>query len=946
VHAAVVVGGFALLHALIVSPVLWRGWLLVEASDSAGYHYPAVYGPLSLWEPNQLCGYPRLADPQAMTWYPPAVLLRLTGAEWLWNPFILSAGVLASAFTYGLAHRLTGSRLGAWLAGATYGLGSFLTLHQPHVAVIHAAAWVPLVLWALAELRLHFHRGWFAALALGVALTVLGGHPQEGVYGLALAAVYAVAHVPGAPAGARSFGVSAACGAVLGLGLAALQLVPTAQLIHYSGRQAVGYETFTAGALPVRQLPLLLFPYVYGFGRGWLPHGLDEAARRAPYFGAWDLIEVSGFCGLLSLVLAVTALVAGRRTRGAWLWGLVAVGALLFALGDATPVAKVLFPVPLFNKFRCPARAFMTYELAVAVLAAHGVRWLSDLPRKAGALALGVGTAAVVAALAAAWWAVRGQMARGTFCPHGLPEEFAGSLLSPWPWVNPELGRPLLLCGAGLLALWGWWLRPGRVTAALLALVFVADVTQLGCFNLVGWQMRSDGGLLRRAPPALEAVRADLESSGERLLASDDTAVPTPGPRPEPDSVSGNRAVLWGLANAEGYTPLEVRRLRELLDSAGATRTAAELLGIRYRVGYEPPEEYMFGLSWEAHDFRPTPALVSPDRPEPARWTMPPTAATRLALLSALDGGTSVADGTIMAEVVVHTTGGDLPPIAVRAGEHTAERCHERPGVAHRRPALSLDRPGLAGMTLRRYLAVFPLGSRHEVTGLEVRLVGPSGPTLFLYRATLADDSTGECHPIREVMADDGLWRAMPPAAGSRLLVARNTRPLRRAWLAGRVVRMPAHRVRAVVLDGAPLPDGTPFEPYETALVEEPVPDGPTAGPPGGAVISAYEPCRVEVIAHAPAGGLLVLGDVNYPGWRATVDGRPAKVYQTDYVLRGVVVPPGDHRAEFRFRPTSFYVGLGLSGLSAVVLVGILVGPRRPGWRRTGETREVTGNEA
>ena len=47
----------------------------------------AVYG-------NLYGGYPRVADPQMMNWYPPALLLRLTGAEWLWNPFVLSAGVL------------------------------------------------------------------------------------------------------------------------------------------------------------------------------------------------------------------------------------------------------------------------------------------------------------------------------------------------------------------------------------------------------------------------------------------------------------------------------------------------------------------------------------------------------------------------------------------------------------------------------------------------------------------------------------------------------------------------------------------------------------------------------------------------------------------------------------------------------------------------------------
>jgi hypothetical protein len=143
-------------------------------------------------------------------------------------------------------------------------------------------------------------------------------------------------------------------------------------------------------------------------------------------------------------------------------------------------------------------------------------------------------------------------------------------------------------------------------------------------------------------------------------------------------------------------------------------------------------------------------------------------------------------------------------------------------------------------------------------------------------------------------------------------------------------VPLPADRVRASVVDGFPLPDGTPFRPYETALVEQPVPFE-TAPGGGTAVLRTHAPCRVEVHAHAPDGGFLVLGDVNYPGWRAAIDGRPAQVYQTDYVLRGVAVPPGDHVVTFRFRPTSFYLGLGLSGASALLLLAFALKPRLNG---------------
>src|SRR5439155_26043671 len=92
--------------------------------------------------------------------------------------------------------------------------------------------------------------------------------------------------------------------------------------------------------------------------------------------------------------------------------------------------------------------------------------------------------------------------------------------------------------------------------------------------------------------------------------------------------------------------------------------------------------------------------------------------------------------------------------------------------------------------------------------------------------------------------------------------------------------------------------------------------------------VGRQEPGHVRVRTRAAAEALLVLGDVDYPGWRAFVDGRRTPIYRTDYVLRGVVVPAGEHVVEFVFRPVSFQRGLALTGLSALALLVAV------GWRR------------
>jgi hypothetical protein len=87
------------------------------------------------------------------------------------------------------------------------------------------------------------------------------------------------------------------------------------------------------------------------------------------------------------------------------------------------------------------------------------------------------------------------------------------------------------------------------------------------------------------------------------------------------------------------------------------------------------------------------------------------------------------------------------------------------------------------------------------------------------------------------------------------------------------------------------------------------------------AVILDYAPNRVSVEVHTPEPGFLVLTDVWYPGWNATVDGQPAHVYRANYLFRAVEVPAGSHRVDFHFAPRSYEVGK-LVSLVTLVLLG------------------------
>ena len=70
-----------------------------------------------------------------------------------------------------------------------------------------------------------------------------------------------------------------------------------------------------------------------------------------------------------------------------------------------------------------------------------------------------------------------------------------------------------------------------------------------------------------------------------------------------------------------------------------------------------------------------------------------------------------------------------------------------------------------------------------------------------------------------------------------------------------------------------------------------------------------------------------VFSEVFYKrGWRAWIDNQETPIIRTNYVLRGLSIPPGRHIVRFFFRPTSFYVGRQLQWMASIIFLMMLAG--------------------
>ncbi len=153
----------------------------------------------------------------------------------------------------------------------------------------------------------------------------------------------------------------------------------------------------------------------------------------------------------------------------------------------------------------------------------------------------------------------------------------------------------------------------------------------------------------------------------------------------------------------------------------------------------------------------------------------------------------------------------------------------------------------------------------------------------------------------------------------ARWKVYENPKAFPRAWLVHKTRVEPSLDAVYQALDDPAI------DLHQTALLDKPLPG--TLESAGGATESvrfrSWEANRMAMDVDTPAAGLVVLSELYYPGWRATVNGKRAEIYKVDGALRGIRVPGGSSRVELEYAPVSFYAG---ATITALTFIGVLAG--------------------
>jgi hypothetical protein len=384
-------------------------------------------GHLPLWNPYVGMGAPLLANYQSALFYPPnwtyflAYLLGgVKALAWWQAPMLALHLAWAGLGMARLVRRLGLGVLAQSITGLAFGLSGYLVARASFLSINAAVAWLPWVILCLtpkvravqasSPSTADLSRPNLALVAC-LAMQLLAGHAQTTWYTLLLAVLWigfwqwngyrqegfrvepeAKQNVPW-PLRFKPFiapFIWFVVALVIAVGIAALQLLPTAEYLMQSQRaSAVDFDFAMIYSFWPWRLLTLLAPGMFG----------NPATGN--YWGYANYWEDALYIGLLPLLLAF-GVVIGLAWHGLRRWvlpksvganqggGLIrpykgmvvfacVVGAigLLLAFGNNTLIFPWLYRnVPTFDMFQAPARWLIWVEFSLALLAGLGAeRW-------------------------------------------------------------------------------------------------------------------------------------------------------------------------------------------------------------------------------------------------------------------------------------------------------------------------------------------------------------------------------------------------------------------------------------------------------------------------------------------------------------------------------------------------------------------------------------------
>ena len=355
---------------------------------------------IPFWNPYAFSGHLHLADFQSAVFYPLNFFGLFLPQIEFWHLLRITPTILASFFTFLFLRNLPAGKAGlklsklASLFGAiTFGFSPFiLTWGEEVVMSPHSIVWLPLILYAIDRYIEVSKKSYLAIIALATAFSLFGGYIQTSIYLFIFVLAYLVFRVGPRKIFVDSRSWKLALALKIGVLIAAIQLLPSAELYFNSARASVNLrETLFNFLLPIETLITYLAPDFFGHPATW---NFFRAGVAQYYEGIL-------FIGIAPLIFALWVTLAKNKDRLVTFLAIVAIVSVSTTFDLPTSRLFLSAPIP-FLSTSIANRILFIPAFCLAVLAAIGVeKWLAQRNQKIYKVifVLGFVYAAIISAL-------------------------------------------------------------------------------------------------------------------------------------------------------------------------------------------------------------------------------------------------------------------------------------------------------------------------------------------------------------------------------------------------------------------------------------------------------------------------------------------------------------------------------------------------------------------
>jgi hypothetical protein len=317
------------------------------------------------WNKYIFSGFPLFANPQASIFYPIVFILDLIFPLTVsYNISILLHYSLFGIFLFFFLDEYKLNKLASFIGGLIFMFSGMIISHKGQPWMLYAMVWCPLILLFLEKFRKTRRFEFVLVASIFYSFSFFSGSSQMFLYSSIIILLFIIYYTFIYKTKSFYFLLSGLI-FVFGILLASIQFIPTLELMRNSVRNTMDYSYFASFSYDLRLIPTLFFPFLYGSG----PSGIQ-------YFGPWSISEVVAYFGVSTMPFVIFGLFDKNKHKYFWIF--IAIFSFLLVFGGTAPYYKLMYLVPLYNKFRCPTKNWFEFGMAFSILAGFGFNYFIE----------------------------------------------------------------------------------------------------------------------------------------------------------------------------------------------------------------------------------------------------------------------------------------------------------------------------------------------------------------------------------------------------------------------------------------------------------------------------------------------------------------------------------------------------------------------------------------